>query len=479
MKYLTLGAIGVVTLIRIILLYSSSMHLQPDEAQYWGWSKALDFGYYSKPPMIAWIIYITTSLCGDGESCIRLGSPLLHGATSFIIFLIAQRLFDARMGLWASIVYLTFPGVSFSSSMITTDVALLFFWALALYFFIMAVEKNRLHDWFFAGAAAGFGLLSKYSMVIFLPCAVIFLLWNKERRVHLFSYKFIIALLVAFFVFLPNILWNLENKFVSFSHTAEISQLDRKWFHVGNFFEFIGLQAAIMGPIFFFALIFLLANRNYSEKEKLLFSFSIPFLFIMMTLSFISRAFGNWAAPVYIAIAVWVTYFIISIRRSYLIYLSIAIGFLIIPPIYFYDGFLKTISIPLRYKNDIWNRGRGFRELGAYISDLKKSYPDTGLLTEERKQFAMLGYYVKPYPHDMVKWKIGDNIDDHYDLTTTMEDKVGKDFIFVTGIRDTARAIAPSFEFSKKLDEVTIVIEGDYKRTYEIYYMKNFRGYKK
>lgn len=478
MKYLVLSIIGIVTLIRIIFLYSSSIHLQPDEAQYWGWSLALDFGYYSKPPMIAWIIYITTSLCGDGESCIRLGSPLLHGATSFIIFLIAQKLFDTRTGFWASIVYLTFPGVSFSSSMITTDVALLFFWALALYFFIIAIEKNCLRDWLFAGVAAGFGLLSKYSMVIFLPCAVIFLLQSKKRKV-LFSIKFLVSLILAFLVFVPNLLWNLEHKFVSFTHTAEISQLNRKWFQFGNFLEFIGLQVAIIGPIFFITLIALLLKKKYSEEEKLLFSFSIPFLAMMMGLSLVSRAFGNWAAPAYITISIWVTYFILNSKRRYLIYLSIAIGLFIIPPIYFYDDFLKTFSIPLKYRNDIWNRGRGFRELGAYISDLRKLYPDVALLTEERKQFAMLGYYVKPYPHDMVKWKIGDNIGDHYDLTTTMEDKIGKDFIFVTGIRDTARGVAPSFESSRKLDEVAIVIEGDYKRTYEIYYMKNFRGYKK
>ena len=55
------------TLVRLVTLFSTPLELYPDEAQYWLWSRTLDFGYYSKPPVIAWAIWATTKLGGDAE----------------------------------------------------------------------------------------------------------------------------------------------------------------------------------------------------------------------------------------------------------------------------------------------------------------------------------------------------------------------------------------------------------------------------
>ena len=51
-----------------------------DEAQYWTWSRELAFGYFSKPPMIAWVIRGTSELCGNSEACIRSASPVIYTA---------------------------------------------------------------------------------------------------------------------------------------------------------------------------------------------------------------------------------------------------------------------------------------------------------------------------------------------------------------------------------------------------------------
>ncbi|MBC7667769.1 MAG: 4-amino-4-deoxy-L-arabinose transferase, partial [Gemmatimonadaceae bacterium] len=51
---LTLVLVGVLTILRVVALFTTPLELYPDEAQYWLWSRHLDFGYFSKPPMIAW-----------------------------------------------------------------------------------------------------------------------------------------------------------------------------------------------------------------------------------------------------------------------------------------------------------------------------------------------------------------------------------------------------------------------------------------
>ena len=73
----SLLAIGLAVLLRLAVLIASPLEIGPDEAQYWRWSRTLDFGYYSKPPLIAWVIAASTAVFGEGEWAIRVSAPIL------------------------------------------------------------------------------------------------------------------------------------------------------------------------------------------------------------------------------------------------------------------------------------------------------------------------------------------------------------------------------------------------------------------
>ena len=79
-----------VTLIRIYSLIISPIELTVDEAQYWHWSRNLDFGYFTKPPLIAWAIALSTSILGNAEWAVRLCSPIFHFLTSIILWKCGQ-----------------------------------------------------------------------------------------------------------------------------------------------------------------------------------------------------------------------------------------------------------------------------------------------------------------------------------------------------------------------------------------------------
>src|SRR5690348_9206265 len=93
--------VGVITLIRIVVLLVTPLQLYPDEAQYWWWAQTPDWGYFSKPPLIAWIIWLTTRL-SDAEWSIRLASPLLHAVTALVIFAIGRIACELRVGFWSA-----------------------------------------------------------------------------------------------------------------------------------------------------------------------------------------------------------------------------------------------------------------------------------------------------------------------------------------------------------------------------------------
>src|SRR5439155_15314931 len=138
-------------------------------AQYWFWAQTPALGYYSKPPLIAWVIALTTGLFGDGEFAIRLSAPLLHAATAGFVFAIAARLYDRRTGFWAALAYATLPGVSLSAFITSTAAALMPCWPAALCAFIRGRGPGGsgwswAGWWAAAGVGAGFGPLAKYAM---------------------------------------------------------------------------------------------------------------------------------------------------------------------------------------------------------------------------------------------------------------------------------------------------------------------------
>jgi len=137
--------LGALTIIRTIGLHYSAVDLFFDESQYWSWSRELAFGYFSKPPLLAWIIAGSSAACGDTEACVRAASPLLYFGTSLVIYALAEEIYDdARTGFWAALTFTLLPGVVFSTRIISTDVPLLFCWALAL---LAYVKLLRAPDW--------------------------------------------------------------------------------------------------------------------------------------------------------------------------------------------------------------------------------------------------------------------------------------------------------------------------------------------
>ncbi len=81
-----LAIIALLTAWRALAIAASGLDLYVDEAQYWTWSQALAWGYFSKPPMIAAVIAATTSVCGDGELCVKSGALLLYPFTTMLIW---------------------------------------------------------------------------------------------------------------------------------------------------------------------------------------------------------------------------------------------------------------------------------------------------------------------------------------------------------------------------------------------------------
>src|ERR1051326_5281070 len=289
----TVAAIVAITTARILWLVAQSAGLYPDEAQYWFWAQHLAFGYYSKPPLVAWLIWLTTGAFGESEFAIRLAAPLLHAIAAGIVYLIAARLYHRRAGFWSALAYLTLPGVSLSAFLISTDAVLLPCWAAALYAFIRAREPGSARWWLVAGIAIGLGLLAKYAMGYWLISAFGLVLLVPGGRRHL--KPLLGATAIAMLIYLPNLWWNWGHGFVSYLHLRDNAELSGQLLHPLAMLDFVGSQFAVIGPLFFASLLAILAQPRalLEPRARLLAALAVPTLAMMLVLSLLSRAQPN------------------------------------------------------------------------------------------------------------------------------------------------------------------------------------------
>jgi hypothetical protein len=471
----TLAAVSAITAARLLWLAVQSAGLYPDEAQYWFWAQHLALGYYSKPPLVAWLIALTTAMFGDGEFAVRLSAPLLHGAASGFVYAIGSRLYDRRIGFWSALAYASLPAVSLSAFLISTDAVLIPCWAAALYCFIRACEEDDWRWWVATGAAVGLGLLAKYAMAYWLVSAFGFILLLKDERRHLRG--LLVALTVGLLIVAPNLWWNADHGFVTILHVRDNAQLGGSLFHPAALAKFVISQFGVFGPIMLTGLVALCIRpfRLSGARARLLASFTWPTLLIALVISLLSRAEPNWAAPAYVSAVVLVVSAALARGWRRTLIVSIALHLAAAVAVFGGSEALAVSSIAVPAKYDPLHRLRGWRTLGDQVSQALAAHPGLKLMADDRELLAALIYYVHPHPFDAVEWEPVPGVSDQWRLENSERGHQGEDFLAVTehGLYDQMRR-----EFAELTVLKTIAIHTGPGggMTYMLYIARFYRG---
>lgn len=445
-----------ILVLRLISLWANSTELFFDEAQYWVWGKEPALGYFSKPPVLGWIIGLVTAICGDSEFCVRVASPILHTATAVVIFLLGGRLFDSRTGFWSAVVYATLPAVSLSATVISTDVPLLFFWSVALYAFVRFEESNDPRWAVALGVALGAGLMSKYAMAYFLPCALIYALAVRERPHVLLRPTFWLAIAIGGLILLPNLYWNLQNGFVTASHTGDNIGWDGR-LHFARLAEFLGSQFAVVGPVLFaiyLVAIFRLVREGMNRQQVFLLAFSVPVLVLISFQAVLSKAYANWAALTYVGATILVTDLMVNRIPMWWHRLSLSINLFVFAVVATAVAFSKPGQLPLPDDLRPFDRMHGSIEIaeavrGHYADD---RYPV--VLVDNRRMAALMTYYLRDLPATVMAWREDTVPQDHFQMTRAYQDDPKGPVLFLTNRRNPHEIIA-AFGDAELLGEAT------------------------
>lgn len=496
-----LFAVAAITLVRLAFVGFAGLDLDFEEAQYWFWSKDLAWGYFSKPPLIAWLIAGATAICGDGEACIRFPSPLLHAATAMAAGAIGATIGTPdhrdRLALWSAVGYATLPGISFSAFLMTTDVPLLLCWALALLAWLKLMRGGRAWWGVVGGLALGFGLLAKYAMAYFLLGAVLHLLLSPAaRRTALArSPAFLVFLGLGLLIVAPNLAWNATDGFITFQHTAENVNLGDELLHPGRALEFLGAQFGVFGPLVFAVLVAGLAFWRHRGDETddarvALGAFCYPVIALLLVQALLSRANANWAATAYVAGIIYVTHWLLTPGptgrgRVRLLQLSLGLHVAAALGLYLALATVPAIALPGLGAKPVAARLHFWDALGERVATQLAAEPGSVLVSEYRQLLAILIYYAH-VPTDLragafAKWNSDRDLEDHFELIgATIEQvapRTGATRFVIASERPEPMGILDRFAEWRLLEVVEQKLGAGLVRRHWLYEARGFKGY--
>jgi len=460
---------------RLWLLWAATPPLDLEETYYLYWSLQPALGYYSKPPMVAWLLGLYTDLFGVSPLVIKSVSLTLHTATALLVFLIGRRLWSPAAGWAGALAFYSLPIIGMLSLFTSTDAALHFCWALTLWAFLRARDSGRLGWWLFTGVAAGLGLLSKYTMGVMAVGLLGYLLATPVHRPLLRSPKLWLGVVVALLVWAPNLWWNARHDFISFRHTAQISQLDHAWLRPGELLDFLLPQWPLFGLLLAPLLLIRLRHCAADDGGRLLLWVSLPMLAVISLQALLAEANLNWASPAYVGLGLLAGACLWQWRRGWLA-AALAFNLGLLSVAYHYHALADMLGVQLTARSDPYKHRLGWAGLGRQLQPLLAAHPDTLLVSGDRKLLAWLGYYGGQWPPAVARWNPDGQVVSQYDLQHRDRQMAGRPVLFVSR-RPLAPAVLARFTTARQVAVLHQRVYDDLQREIYVYEMSGFRGY--
>jgi hypothetical protein len=294
-----------------------------DEAEYWAWSRRLDWSYFAKGPLIAWIIRLGTELAGGLSlrwagslmPAVRLPAVLLGGLTAWGVYRLGGLASGRpRVGLIAMLLLPAVPLFAIGALLMTIDTPLVCFWAWAAVWAYRTIVQGDQKGWIIAGTVGALGVLAKYTMLAFPASVGLFLLVSPgHRRLLLRPGFWTMSLVCVGLGMAPIVIWNAQHDWVAAGQMADRMGLTPASSpgRLLPVLAFLGGEAAALGGIWWFLAIraIVRAGRQVARRE---FGDGLRFLLclwgVIWTACLMASVLGenelNWMAPGYVAVLV-------------------------------------------------------------------------------------------------------------------------------------------------------------------------------
>lgn len=489
------------------------LDLSGDEAHYWDWSRQLDLGYYSKGPLVAWIIRASCAVLGETAFAVRLPALLLASGVSVVTYWIALRLFRSdRLALGTTLLFAAAPMFVAGSMLMTIDPPMMLGYAVATTLVAVASLDDRRWALPLAGVSIGIAALAKYGALSWYVGLVAWLIVDRDARRWLRESRFWLMPPLTLLALLPPILWNARHGWVSFRHVATQTGVTpegaRAWLNPLSTLEMLGTQLGTVGPVLFGFVVLGVVHAwrrargddRTARSLRLLLAFGLSFFAVNLVASLRTKIQPNWPAPAYFGLLIVAAWFIatrlssVETWRPYRgwFWIGIVGVAIVVAPLAHHTQRLypvarwmnETVGTNLQPRRfDPAARLVGHRELGDRLgAELTESSPGTFILAEDYQAASLAAFYTPGQPRTFYAGSWFEEVrfrrrlsqfDMWDDRRLDRPELLGRDALYVGYVNDDLRR---AFERVEPLPAVVVVRSGLVVRETNLSRCIGFRG---
>jgi 4-amino-4-deoxy-L-arabinose transferase-like glycosyltransferase len=430
-----------VLLVRGGFLFGNGLNLIGDESYYWDWSRQPDWCYYSKPPMVAWLIGMFTWLLGDHTAVVRL--PTLFLGTAFLGYFHAtsKAFYGSRTAALALLLILATPINVLANFLMTIDPPLYCFWMMSLYYLRRALFDADAKAWLWAGFASAAALLSKQVAIALPVILLLFLVIDAPRR-HYLQREFWLYLLPMLLVAIPILFWNQQHDWVMFGHSKghfgnhePVSLLK----HVQHAMDFLLYQVLLLSPViclltFIISIQGGLNFRRLTSEQRFLWLMGPLLLLGVLLLSLLQKVQGNWPMPFYISGLILLAGSWVAGAWSRTVKIGLGVGLLMVVVTYILPLVLQVTQLK-DSAFDPTKRFKSWQEMAVNVHfERLMAMPDLAdsfvVALGHRYLASELGFYLPDHPQ-VYRFEESGQVTSQYEVWSGPEQYVGKNAFII------------------------------------------------
>jgi hypothetical protein len=321
----TLLLIAISSVVRLII--TSNLELGNAEVYYWAYSLHLQWNYFDHPPMVAWLIRLTTAnLFFHNEVFVRLGAVICAAISTWLIFKIGKVVNNLQTGWFAALLYTcSIYGSIAAGASILPDSPQMVFWFSSI-LLLIKISHSTEHDtrfnsfWCLFGIISGLCIMSKVHGIFLWFGIVLYVLFIN--RTWLRYPGIYVSALITLIIISPIIIWNLQNNFITYEFHSSRITLTGSVIDVKRFFKQLLATILITNPVNFFLIC---SNLLWAIKGKfsvskrdiqLLLFCSLPLIVVLLFISLFRETFPHWPGPAYSCLLILPSIKLASVSRK-------------------------------------------------------------------------------------------------------------------------------------------------------------------
>ncbi len=373
----------------IHLMTGGSYGFHRDELATLDDARHLAWGYVAYPPITPFFGWMSLKLFGASLTGFRFFAAASTSVAVILTGLMAREL-GGKTGAQALAASAAIPFALGAGSLMQYVSFDYLAWVACSYFFVLLCKSRDPRWWLAIGGCIGLGVLTKYSMLVFalaIATAVLF----TDLRTHLRSKWLWLGVAASLLIFLPNLIWQIQNNFISLEFLRYIHERDVRLGRTQNFLPDQLELTLFTLPLAILGLFFYLASKTGQTFRAAGYLYVIPLITFV-----VAKGRGYYLAPAYPVLYAGGAVFGAELIRNVRLVWRLSLWGLAWASVVMTISFAAAFFVPMAPVDSDWAR-RAFKVNGDFREEIgwpelvhKLAQVRSSLGAAERPRFGIL-----------------------------------------------------------------------------------------